>query len=385
LVRTNRPTGLLTTLGEIEVPINRKARRDRESGYRVNYIQLYFAYGIEGGIIIASFFAAYEFAGRYVSNDATLYALAIIGAASMALAETARIQTAKAICTHTQIWKKAIAWFGVLCCIFITTKAMSQVTEQIYSPRLIGVVRATDELARAKGQLATLVADKEAKAAIMKPLADDVARLDKQVGELGATIQSIGAAPKAYTVKENYVGTCRNKKGQTHQCTKTRSKLVQPEYAGTSVIGQIGNVQEQRAGAAKARDEAAKVVADSDVLIANQQMKVTELESVRREAVLQSQLHSFTAMVFGKDPTAVTDDEVHWFLRFFVLVTAAGIAVASTILVVTAYHPIPKALPPKPAKTVRKEVVMSPTLENHVRRIATMSNNNVTPIRETKP
>lgn len=367
------------------MPINRQARRDRESGYRVNYIQLYFAYGIEAGIIVASFFAAYEFAGRYVSNDATLYALAIIGAASLALAETARIQMAKAICTHTQVWKKVMAWIGVVCCIFITTKAMAQVTEQIYSPRLIGVVRATDDLAQAKGELVTLVADKEAKTAIMKPLADDVTRLDKQVGELGATIQSIGAAPKAYTVKEPYASTCRNKKGQTYKCTKTRSRMVQPEYAGTSVIGQITNVQEQRAEAARARDEATKVVADSDVLVSKQQMKVTELESVRREAVLQSQLHSFTAMVFGKDPTAVTDDEVHWFLRFFVLVTAAGIAVASTILVVTAYHPILKSSRPKPAKKVRKEVVMSPTLENHVRRIATMSNHNVTPLREVQP
>ena len=367
------------------MPINRQARRDRECGYRVNYIQLYFAYVIEAGIIMASFFAAFEFAGRYVSNDATLYALAIIGAASLALAETARIQMAKATCTQSQVWKKVMAWFGVACCIFITTKAMSQVTEQIYSPRLIGVVRATDDLARAKGQLATLVADKEAKVAIMKPLADDVTRLDKQVGELSATVQSIGAAPKPYTVKEPYAAICRNKKGQTYKCTKTRSKLVQPDYAGTSVIEQITNVQEQRTEAVKARDEAGKVVADSDVLIAKQQMNVTELEGVRREAVLQSQLHSFTAMVFGKDPTAVTDDEVHWFLRFFVLVTAAGIAVASTILVVTAYHPLPKAPKAKPTRKVRKEVVMSPTLENHVRRIATMSNHNVTPLREVQP
>ena len=40
-----------------------------------------------------------------------------------------------------------------------------------------------------------------------------------------------------------------------------------------------------------------------------------------------SQLHSFTAMVFGKDPVEVTDAEVHWFLRFFILIPSIMIAV----------------------------------------------------------
>jgi hypothetical protein len=51
---------------------------------------------------------------------------------------------------------------------------------------------------------------------------------------------------------------------------------------------------------------------------------------------MHSQLHSFTAMAFGKDPTEVTDGEIHSFLRIFVFLPAIFVAFASTLLAVTA-------------------------------------------------
>ena len=60
--------------------------------------------------------------------------------------------------------------------------------------------------------------------------------------------------------------------------------------------------------------------------------RVTEAEAGYRDAVRRSQLHSFTAMVFGVDPTDVTDTQVHLFLRIFVFVPALCAAFASTIL-----------------------------------------------------
>jgi hypothetical protein len=44
---------------------------------------------------------------------------------------------------------------------------------------------------------------------------------------------------------------------------------------------------------------------------------VTDATDAYRKAVSNSQLHSFTAMVFGKDPAEVTEAEIAKFLRVF--------------------------------------------------------------------
>ncbi len=64
--------------------------------------------------------------------------------------------------------------------------------------------------------------------------------------------------------------------------------------------------------------------------------KVADAEQAYRNAVNRSQLHSFTAMVYGVDPIEVSDAQVHAFLRIFVFVPALCAAFASTILALSA-------------------------------------------------
>ena len=64
--------------------------------------------------------------------------------------------------------------------------------------------------------------------------------------------------------------------------------------------------------------------------------KVADAEQAYRNAVNRSQLHSFTAMVYGVDPIDVTEAQVHAFLRIFVFVPALCAAFASTILALCA-------------------------------------------------
>jgi len=68
-------------------------------------------------------------------------------------------------------------------------------------------------------------------------------------------------------------------------------------------------------------------------------------------------------MVFGKDPTEVTDAEIHWFLRFFVFVPAIMISIASTLLAVTAYRPWSSRGRPS------IKIANAPTLERHIETI----------------
>jgi len=66
-------------------------------------------------------------------------------------------------------------------------------------------------------------------------------------------------------------------------------------------------------------------------------------DAALKDAVFHSQLHAFTAMVFGIDPLAVTEGQIHAFLRLFVFLPAILAAIASTLLAMTAvtFHPTP--------------------------------------------
>jgi hypothetical protein len=74
--------------------------------------------------------------------------------------------------------------------------------------------------------------------------------------------------------------------------------------------------------------------------------KLSEAQVAHKDAVFRSQLHSFAAMAFAKDPTQVTDGEIAWFLRIFVFASAVFVSLASTFIAITA---VEKIKPKKPA------------------------------------
>ena len=70
--------------------------------------------------------------------------------------------------------------------------------------------------------------------------------------------------------------------------------------------------------------------------------QVSALELARRDAIMNSQLHSFTGMFFGKDPTEVTEGELHSFLRIFVFFPAIFASLAATALALASVTPLRK-------------------------------------------
>ena len=53
-------------------------------------------------------------------------------------------------------------------------------------------------------------------------------------------------------------------------------------------------------------------------------------------------MHDFAGVVLGKDAVDVSEEELNWFLRLFVLVPALLIAAASTMLAMVAFTRLPK-------------------------------------------
>jgi hypothetical protein len=127
-------------------------------------------------------------------------------------------------------------------------------------------------------------------------------------------------------------------------------------------------MRDKRRQAAEIQNVAGLTVVNFDERLADQRNVVTAKENTLREAVNNSQLHSFTAMVFGKDPVEVTDSEIHWFLRFFVLIPALMIALASSLLMMAAYERVP---PKKSQEKFDLDVDSDGTLAAFVRSTAT--------------
>ena len=73
---------------------------------------------------------------------------------------------------------------------------------------------------------------------------------------------------------------------------------------------------------------------------------MSALELARRDAILASQLHSFTGMFFGKDPTEVSEAELHSFLRVFVFFPAIFASLAATALALASVTPLRKVVDP---------------------------------------
>jgi hypothetical protein len=64
--------------------------------------------------------------------------------------------------------------------------------------------------------------------------------------------------------------------------------------------------------------------------------KISATDTEHREAINRSQLHSYAAMLFGKDPSELTDGEVKTLERYLIWVPAIAAALSSTLIAMTA-------------------------------------------------
>lgn len=339
-----------------------RAARDQGRGYSISYKPLVVAYVIEAAVIVSGVVAGVQFANRFAgdngmtsgatgqqvaalnywgsllpANHSQAWWMAIIATVTIAVAEMARIPLAQAVRSHRNFTVRMLAIVGVAMMCVVTTKSMSQVMEQMFHPRLRHVQTASADVKKAEGELATLVATRSAVGAKLRPLEQDVDDASKALSDMNKLIEEQGKAPVPREVKKTVNSTCRNKKGVKFRCKKTVTEMVQDPWVGQQFADQLPELMAKRDEAVTKRDAITHDVAAVDQAVAAQEEVITSLRDKQLTAVAESQLHSFTAMVFGKDPVEVTDGEVHWFLRIFVFVPAIMIAVTSTLLAMTAY------------------------------------------------
>jgi len=192
----------------------------------------------------------------------------------------------------------------------------------MFHPRLMEAARTKTALKDAQADRATI--GDRIKAADER-VAQYTAELDQIEKRSADNAQQLAGLPAQRC--ERVFGT--NSKGRKYQNLKC---VADPRVSALS--GGVAKASADRAAMIKDLEEARKARAALDPGAADR--RVADAEQGYRNAVNRSQLHSFTAMVYGVDPIDVTESQVHAFLRIFVFLPAVCAAFASTILALCA-------------------------------------------------
>jgi hypothetical protein len=264
---------------------------------------------------------------------------------------------------HRRRAVRGLMLFGALLSILVTTKSMSVVYEQLFSSRLREVVAATIALDEALSSKATLEAKRKGPADDEADRKARLARLDAELAGLRTTLAQFGPPPKPVTkwvpIYNGY-----------GQITGHRPVTTTPPWSGATMQAQYVKAQAERDKLSAELDHGQAGLRDIEIQIALADEAVTAAKSRRMEKILASQMHSYAAMIFFKAPQEVTDKDVHVVLLVFVMLAAFATAVAASLAVYGSFTRFTPNDEPRAGDASPNAVVITPTLQNWVERVA---------------
>ncbi len=299
------------------------ARRaaDFERGYSLSYKRLTLAFVAEGVIVATSLAGAWLFASIYGGNDPLAFWMMMLAPLAYAVIEFSRVPLAVSIRTQRSLALRIVAAVGVVGAAAVTVKSVSQLGEIMFRPRLQEAVKAHEKLVDATNARTTLdrqIKDSDA------VVAQRTAQLDDAEKRLKSSNTELGALPPQKCFRVTSTTPDGRRVSSTRCSTDPRTEAMKTS---------LGSAQKDRQDASARLDDARNQRAKLDRAAVDRAQ--SEAEMGFRDAVMRSQLHSFTGMVFFKDPAQVTDAEIHSFLFFFVFIPALGASLASTLLALT--------------------------------------------------
>ncbi len=296
--------------------------RDVEKGYRIKWGYVGIAYLVEFMVIGASLWGAWLFAGVYSDGDSKAFYFMLLAPLVYAAVELCRVPLGILARTQRSYVIRMLAVIGIIFAAGVTTKSVSQLGEMMFHPRLMDAAKAKTALKDAQADRGTIDNRISAADARVAQYTTELDQIEKRAAENAS--QLAGLPPQRC---ERVYGT--NSRGQRYSNMKC---VTDPRTA--TLNASVAKAGTDRGGVTKLLEEARKARGELDRGAAER--KVADAEQTYRNAVNRSQLHSFTAMVYGVDPIDVSEAQVHAFLRIFVFVPALCAAFASTILALCA-------------------------------------------------
>lgn len=296
--------------------------RHVEKGYRIKWGYVAIAYLVEAMVIGASLWGAWLFAGVYSDGDSKAFYFMLLAPLVYAAVELCRVPLGILARTQRSYLIRMLAVVGIIFAAGVTTKSVSQLGEMMFHPRLMDAARTKTALKDAQADRATIDGRIAAADSRVAQYTTELDQIEKRAAE---NAQQLSALPAQRC--ERISGT--NSRGQRYSNLKC---VTDPRTATLNAT--VSKATADRAAVTKSLEEARKARGELDRGAADR--KVADAEQAYRNSVNRSQLHSFTAMVYGVDPIDVSEAQVHAFLRIFVFVPALCAAFASTILALCA-------------------------------------------------
>ncbi|WP_018262902.1 hypothetical protein [Methylobacterium sp. WSM2598] len=297
-------------------------RRAVEKGYRIRWGYVAIAYVVEALVICTSLAGAWFFAQTYADPHDQSFWFMLLAPVVYAAIELCRVPLGILIRVQRDWLIKGLAVIGIVMAAGVTTKSVSQLGEMMFHPRLAEASKALSVL-------------KEAQA--------DRASLDTRIGQADARVAQYTAESQALEKRSSEASSqlaglpgqrCERLQGTNSRGRRYSYMRCVTDPRTATIAGSLKSAGDERAVLARNLAEARAARAALDRGASDR--RVTEAEVAYRDAVRRSQLHSFTAMVYGVDPIDVTDQQVHAFLRIFVFAPALCAAFASTLLALCA-------------------------------------------------
>ena len=304
----------------------RKSAFNAAQGYRIDYKYLGMAYGIEIAVVATSLLSAWFFAKLYGHGDSTTMAMMMLAPIAYAGVEIARVPLALALRTQPNVFWKLLFAVMVLCAVAVSVKSLSQLGEVMFRPRLIDVTRAAAALKDAQSAQAAYAGKVAAADAAVGQRTTELAAAEHR---LAAVNSELGALPADRCARVWHTNSQGHRFSSQECHADARQKVMS---------GNLADAEKARADASSKLDDARRSRDALDPTAAA--ATVSALEVKLRDAVLNSQLHSFTGMFYGKDPTEVTEGELHSFLRIFVFFPAIFASLAATALALASVTPL---------------------------------------------
>jgi hypothetical protein len=304
-----------------------RMERDAARGYSINVKQVILAFAIEfliiGLILTSQYLIAAEQGPRVF--EALLFPIAL------AMVELARVPLAIAVRTQHSWNIKLAAALGVASAIVVTSFSLSTIAYRTFDPRLTQANDTHNDLLNLAGQRPSLAAQ----------IATSQGAVEQKTKERDSINDNIKSVTSQLTAQQSQ--TCAtvsvpnpNPQGPpltTQSCrVNPVLKPLQLELAAQNLKLKEFEValKQAQVQAERARDELVQFDG-----------KLGKAEANYRETINHSQLHSYTAMLFRKDPRDVSDGEVKTLEWYLVVVPSIAAAFASTLIAITAVRRIP--------------------------------------------
>jgi hypothetical protein len=311
-----------------------RLERDRERGYSINVKQVVLAFAVEF-VIIGLILANQSAIAAELPNA---YWLSIIKGTSLpialAMAELARVPLAIAVRTQPSWNIKIVAVAGVIAAVVVTSVNLSLIGWNTYDPRLEDANQRHVELLKVQDQK-NLLSNQiiEADNAVQQRRNDRDSIYDKW-NRLQLTLNNQQNVVSAQVTTTNQDGT----------------KNTRPVFRENPALPQLKKelaalkLQVDAAEAALKQAEAQRATYNTRQQGLDE--KLSAAETQYREAINRSQLHSYAAMLFGKDPSELTDGEIKTLERYLIWIPAIAAALSSTLIAMTAVRRIRPEPPP---------------------------------------